>query len=231
MKERPILFSAAMVIAILDGSKTQTRRIVKPQPEFAQVYDFKGKRLYDGENRRWCWNGHVSDIWTEVTEALAPHCPYGKIGDQLWVRETFMLESSYGCELDYKPSSSIHPVQWHSEDDGDGGQVRWFEQPHYRATEPDAELTNPDTDERIKWRPSIFMPRWASRIQLEITDVRVEKLKAISEGDIIAEGCPPQFLLGQNWYRPLWESINGPGSWEANPYIWAISIKRIEVSK
>jgi len=81
---------------------------------------------------------------------------------------------------------------------------------------------------RPKWKPSIHMPRAASRITLEITGVRVERLQEISEGDIIAEGCPSEFLLGTNWYRPLWESINGPGSWDANPFVWVVEFRKLE---
>lgn len=181
MKERPILFSGDMVKALLLGWKTQTRRVIKPQPQ--------GK-----------WSGPMPcQEWP---------CPYGKPGDRLWVKETF---STFGS-------------------DGDAGRIV------YRASIPYGNF-----DCHFKpWRPSIFMPRSASRITLEITSVRVERLNDISEEDAKAEGaqiqretpggwiiCGPRIGSYREGYRWIWESINGAGSWEKNPWVWKISFRRV----
>ena len=176
MKERPILFSAPMVRAILAGTKTQTRRVVKPQPASVPGY-----REGDALN---CNGKPVM-------------CPHGHTGDRIWVREAHVIvgpgDIGYGITVD-------HPVA------------------RYRATEPDLFVVG-------GWRPSIHMPRWASRITLEITGIRVERLNDISDDDAIAEGMAND----DAWYdyMRLWEQINGPGSWEANPWVWVISFKRI----
>ena len=197
MKERPILFGAPMVRAILSGTKTQTRRAVKPQPtHFNPV----------GVPRRARPDAPSSDVI---------RCPYGQPGDRLWVRETF-------CD------------DWHM----DRGVVE------YRA---DGELDSDMFDAGCTWRPSIHMPRWASRITLEVTDVRVERLQEISEADAIAEGvhpddaclpdddtsafsrigpvCNASFPVAR--YAALWESINGIGAWEKNPLVWVIEFRRV----
>lgn len=141
-------------------------------------------------------------------------CPYGKPGQKLWVRETF---SGPHCMEATEGRAAVPPSKW------DRSSHIW-----YWAD------GNPESGDWTKPRASIFMPRWASRILLEITDVRVERLQDISEGDAIAEGWEP--LASRNpgnggpfdWYRSLWESINGAGSWDANPFVWVIIFKRIE---
>jgi hypothetical protein len=199
MKERPILFSAPMVRAILDGTKTQTRRIVADK-----------------------FLGDIA-IWSRLTPWHgSDSCPYGRAGDQLWVRETHQLDPP---------------------DDGTWGYVQWtgckestwrdipprFQHPRhvlYAATWKGSELL---------WRPSIFMPRWASRINLKITNVRAERLQEISEDDAKAEGTQEPSLvpiIGACWserdaYAKLWEHINGKGSWVSNPWVWVVSFERI----
>lgn len=199
MKERPILFSAPMVRAILAGRKTQTRRIVKPQPSVIH-------RLY-----------RDASILTNLLfrrKDQTIRSPYGTIGDRLWVRETWAIHQCADSES---------------------------ERVHYRADcATGAEPCCPYDGERIKkWRPSIFMPRWASRITLEITEVRVQRLQAISEEDAAAEGVssPMPFKWRKDeWqnetpniarFAALWESINGAASWAANPWVWAITFKMI----
>lgn len=186
MKERPILFSAPMVRALLDGRKTQTRRIVKfPHPP-------------EG------W--HVNN------------CPYGQPGDRLWVRES-------GWERPYRTTKMMRE-----------GADTW---PRF-AYAADDWSDNDRADFKafgFKPRPSIHMPRWASRILLEITGIRVERLQDISEEDARAEGCEVPAIIYPDephsaysyveQYRLLWESINGPGSWDANPWVWCISFRRI----
>jgi len=176
VKERPILFSGPMVRAILDGRKTQTRRLVKPQPPSnADLCLCKAKAC--GGNRKW----HLP-------------CPYGQPGDRLWVRET------------------IHVMQ--PRHDGDTGGVL------YRA--------DGHADWIGKWTPSILMPRWASRITLEIEEVRVERLNEISEEDAKAEGCDPDDDPNSSYYaefRDIWQSINSPGSWAENPFVWVVTFR------
>jgi hypothetical protein len=174
-KERPILFSGPMVRAILDGRKTQTRRIVKGQPAL------------------WL-NDSVMGQFISTDDHLISMCPYGKPGDRLWVRETFAV-----CA-----DSSIFYRS-------DGGPSPW---------------------DGIKWKPSIHMPRAASRITLEIVSVRAELLHEITESDAIAEGCQcdgvPASLTNRGAFGKLWLSINGPGSWDVNPWVWVVEFRRCE---
>lgn len=200
MKSRPILFSGAMVRAILDGSKTQTRRVVKLTDS--------GRVKAAGSARNW----HLDD----PNAVLA--CPYGQPGDRLWIRETWAQSS--GDNRDEKSGEGNRAV--------------------YRA-----DWIGPSLDGL--WKPSIHMPRWASRITLEIFSVRVEQLQEISDEDSVAEGIKAFHIgdqnayglnpddrdtmhaTGKDAYRALWESINGPGSWTANPSVWVVEFRRLEV--
>jgi len=180
MKERPILFSGPMVRAILDGSKTQTRRTFKGTTEHKGPYNPAYMEAHQQANG-----------WGSI-------CPHGTPGDRLWVRETWAHEKDgTGCS-------------------DDTGVL-------YRATD----LGWDDEGTGLRWRPSIFMPRAASRILLEITDVRVQRLQEISEEDARAEGCEP-FAYPRDRFQGLWDTIHGPGSWHANPWVWAITFRRLE---
>ncbi|MCA6954799.1 hypothetical protein [Pectobacterium polaris] len=211
MKERGIIFNGEMVRATLDGRKTQTRRIVKPQPD------------EDGLARL---NGGP---WMDTSERVY-RCPFGQPGDRLWIRETSGLQIRRDAL-------------------GGTGEFRV-----YRASNPDAIRYKTASGEiaPIKWVPSIHMPRHASRILLEITDVCVERLNDISEVDAIAEGIEPYpphpdfpqryheyFPLGNknglrcnmsaaSSFAGLWESIYGAESWNENPWVWTVSFQRIE---
>lgn len=189
MKERPIIFSGEMVRAILAGEKTQTRRMIKPQPD---------------------------PMWLPRT-AKPSVSPYGQRGDRLWVREAW-------AQIEDK---------------------RIFYRSDY-GNQAAATFVN---CEQVNWRPSIHMPRWASRITLEIVNVRVERLQDISARDAKAEGAggdrgmttadkqllydahvleiSPLILI----FRRVWESIHSAGSWTANPWVWVIEFKSIENSK
>lgn len=192
-KERPILFSGPMVRALLDDSKTQTRRIVNLTDS--------GRVKAAGSTRNW----HLED----PNAVLA--CPYGQPGDRLWVREAWRASSAHN----HLAPSKI-PV---------GDSVEY--------------LADPERIVTGKGRPSIVMPRWASRITLEITAVRVERLQEINSHDAIAEGIRlsrdecyygSQNFMGHQTaasaYAELWESINGPGSWDANPFVWVVEFRR-----
>jgi len=233
MKERPVLFSGAMVRALLDGSKTQTRRVVKLPVEADAA-----------------WVGGWKIVHKALTQAVETFnrllgkplgtdrvlCPYGQPGDRLWVRETWGVVSNAwdddGNLVDWvpdRPTTAIadmpfgqgyysgHAIyaadgcyEWAGDDDGGG--------------EP-----------RSAWHPSIHMPRVASRILLEITSVRVERLQDIgvedieaegvvtSDADIMQHGCRARVM---DW-QSLWDGINGAGSWDANPWVWVVEFKRV----
>jgi hypothetical protein len=209
MKERGMIFNGEMVRAILDGRKTQTRRIMNPQPEPcppprcghwwpSNVFKTMLHIEEEMQNGKGGWGGLVGDA-----------CPFGDVGDRIWVRETWAR---------YNIDQESHDIA-------------------YRATTPK------DWPEEGRWRPSIHMPRWASRTLLEITGVRVERLNKICEGDAQAEGVAQ--LLGGFWkhYQPgwtqhqlsargsfvtLWKSIYGEESWNSNPWVWVIEFKRID---
>lgn len=219
MKERPILFSAPMIRAILDGRKTITRRVVKPQPRFTDPQHQSVDPPNDGNEWTW-WAGNVTQgIYHEA------RCPYGKPGDRLWVRES-------GWERPHRTFKMLR----------DGADT--WERYYYDA---DGYKNEGDKEQFKQWgfkrRPSIHMPRWASRIDLEITGIRVERLQDISEADAAAEGVTREDSdVGRiywhdsrsDWskdprhaYEQLWQSINGPQSWEANPWVWVIEFKRL----
>ena len=190
MKERPILFSAPMVRALLDGTQTQTRRVVQLRKDWIAAGLTHASLVTNGF---WISSG---DHWQYGDESIAHH---GVPGDRLWVRENFMVQ----------PDLWLH----------DHGR-----QPvHYSATTPLEQA-----EDYIR-KPSIHMPRWASRITLELTDVRVQHVQDISEEDAHAEG-----VLGMTPildYHALWDSINGrrPGcSWDDNPWVWALTFKYVD---
>lgn len=203
MADHPILFSGPMVRALLAGTKTQTRRVVKGVgPAHAQAISFADGAWQYADNNGW-------------HDARQPRCPYGAPGDRLWVRETFGVQPD--CEVGYRKWTSLkltppqreRPVIHFAADDN---PCRWV----------------------AGWRPSIHMPRWASRITLELTGVRIERLQEISEADAKAEGCiapmyasedaDPSFAVA---YRHLWEAINGADTWDANPYVWCLDFRRV----
>lgn len=207
VREKPILFTPENVRAIIDGRKTQTRRIVKPQP-IADIDTF----LPADPSGFW---GFIGDSPTQCI-----HCPYGEVGDRLWVKEGWRPEV-------------VHSHGQNSCDCGDvevkylaDGATRFFSD---GSIPP--EWTIPKAAKR-GGVTSLFMPRWASRLTLEITGIRVERLAEISEADAIAEGCQcagvPASLANRGAYAKLWESINGPGSWAANPFVWVIEFQPTE---
>ncbi len=212
MKERPILFSGPMVRALLDGRKTQTRRVVKPQP-VSNGYEF---RAATGEILCHCdylppdclvQPPHYDHPFRDRPERM---CPYGEPGDRLWVRETWA-----GHESDDDVSPKSIPAAWSS-------PPVW-----YAATETDHRG-------RGRWRPSIHMPRWASRITLAVTSVRVKRLQDVTEDDARAEGVTPlPFGRGVQTYRDafagLWDVINGARApWASNLWVWVIGVRQFD---
>lgn len=235
MKERPILFSGAMVHAILDGRKTQTRRVVKlphnnPLGAWEPTTVGGGSVKYVGDIPA----PEMTAIWhTRTGECYV--CPHGDIGDRLWVRETHKVRR-VGTETfeGARPTRRYAGLAYQA----DGGRA-----------EVDIDLNTYqalDAKESRGWTPSIHMPRWASRITLEITGIRVERLQDISEADCIAEGIEcyrgsPRWVryldtvtgeashnTARDAYFALWERLNGRGSVDANPWLWVIEFLRVE---
>lgn len=207
--ERGMIFNAEMVRALLSGRKTQTRRIIKPQPEATLNGSLSGKWL----------SRPLNGLLLPKIEDIAFHCPFGVVGDRIWVRETFQ-----GPLFDYDLIDSYckDPTP--------------FEKPEFCVYKADGvpapEFYDADDELHCCWRPSIHMPRWASRILLEITNVRVERLKSISDGDAIREGCSTADMKSGDCvadvFARLWASIYGDESWNSNPWVWVIDFKRIE---
>jgi len=228
-RERPILFSAPMVRAILAGTKTQTRRIVKGAPDdwapigpeafSPTVMDRRGDEQ-PGPDSYGAGNDDGTD-WIR--------CIHGQPGDRLWVRETWGYRCSSGTQA---AGQYMHTIAYRADDARhtygpmpmEGvGLPKWTERKEGQSYESWDDAMNRYWRQ---WRPSIFMPRWASRITLEVTDVRVERLNDINRGDAMDEGCPfPNMAQGDDprqWYAELWDQINGPGAWAANPWVWAV---------
>lgn len=223
MKERPIIFSGPMVRAILDSRKTQTRRPIKPNRYgLVRVPATPGSiKLHD---RGLAWNpyaGSPDTPWIEGKDGVA--CPYGKVGDTLWVRETFTNRKVDGDypEVVYRADNAARPCNATGNNIASGSDV------FYLASDWEPE----------RWRPSIYMPRWASRITLEVTRVRVERVQAISCADAIAEGIRPTAnsltIDGdtpdpRHEFADLWDSINAKRgyTWSSNPWVWVVDFVR-----
>lgn len=231
MKERPILFSAPMVRAILDGRKTQTRRIMKAQPSpcdhkpWPGAYDPKWVCDEDGWHCATCGNG--VELARTKSGVTGIRCPYGDRGDRLWVRETWGINHFEYCRP--APIPKARPAD--------------VEDQHlvYFATEDDCEIRN-----EMPKCPAIHMPRWASRITLEVTEVRIERLNDISADDAEAEGLwrgrARRHLFWQNVsecrlfegrshkraFAELWDSVNGEGAWAADPWVWVVSFRHVD---
>jgi hypothetical protein len=214
-REKPILFSAPMVRAILAGAKTQTRRVVKPQPPTVESVLAKSGSTYSIFRGEHSEHFHVAGPVWAVREAMGREpvfrSPYGYAGERLWVRETFTHIRGNGIRTWYRADGEPRDSK------GEilatrAGEARWF--------------------------PSIYMPRHESRITLEVTGVRVERLQSVTEDDAKAEGVPP--MLGapepvdpqyRDGFRQLWDGINGtrPGcAWADNPFVWVVSFKRVK---
>ena len=207
MTTRPILMCGESVAGILAGRKTQTRRIVKPDKSWVKFYDGDKAAAFEAFHRDSGKPWNCGGInWQSENELLSPNY---QVGQMLWVKETFK---------DFP--------------DGDVFYAESFMLPDGKIAVP---VHADDNYDDWRWKPSIFMPRAASRLTLELTDVRVEKLQAITEADAIAEGMNPirakmagsAITVGPiDDYRELWEKINGKGSWAKNPWVWKLTFKR-----
>jgi hypothetical protein len=227
MTERAILFNGAMVRAILSGSKTQTRRAIKlPHHNPLGQWEACTSGGHGARDRKGNLVPEEVCIWhTRTGDTLV--CPLGQPGDRLWVRESFTDLRGTGIEHRPDPSGPLQRYAYSAD------------------TIPGSAGDDARKDFGIKWRPSIHMPREACRLVLEITDVRVERLQAISEADVKAEGIKPDQVRMINLFgctgdersdayrraairpfRELWNSTGG--DWDSNPWVWAISFRRIE---
>lgn len=233
MNAKPIIFNGPMIRAILDGRKTQTRRIAK--------------LTHGGHVKE--PNGHRR--WHPQHEHAVKACPYGHPAELLWVRENFAIECNQHYQDVYtQPKTPLGPIRWHS---NSCDETQWFECPRYQASEPETILVTPDDEssDAMRWRPSIHIPRWASRLTLRITDVRVQRVQEISEEDARAEGVEPEPIPAHDpscmgdcrwcpvpepsWgegFRLLWDSINAKRGygWDANPWVWALSFDVIHAN-
>ena len=250
-KERGMLFSAPMVRAILEGRKTQTRRLLKPQPILSERNPPKFKDAKPGDlfiapdvfpSTGASTAGGRSDTWVfALCESIGTYrclgkknlcdefCPHGQVSDRLWVRETYYQRGYWQATPGLKTKA---------------GRQKWA----FRAASSKILFDPPSAfrkgrhhkdPETVAWHKRLgrFMPRQLSRITLEITEVRVERLRDISGPDAMAEGWPRYEELYPNvdadskargWYMRLWESINGRGSWDENPWVWKIEFRRIK---
>lgn len=232
-KERPILFSGPMVRAILEGRKTQTRRVVNPQPEM----EMDGEICNDGSGG-YDW----APVWPEGHKKAGKFmgwsdCPYGKPGDMFYVKEKhkyYDWTEDGEPFIQYAADGEVRLCRVDSEEWGEKIVEVWAK----LSAIKNYLIQNRACDQ--KWRPSIHMPRWASRITLEIVAVRFERLQDISEDDAIAEGIHVdvnghaftsdddiRWLGPRTAFCDLWQSAYGPGSWEKNPFVWVIEFKRI----
>lgn len=226
MRERPLLFSDPMVRALLSGQKTQTRRVVKPQPDGIHA----GIPFINGHGQ-----GGTG------TRDRFIRCPYGQPGDRLWVREAWGYRGSaistawpgiQKLTIEYRADNQRAEYERPSNDDSG--------LPKQRPCRPDEDYIEDYYNGYLtrywkQWRPSIHMPRWACRLVLEIVSVRVERLQDITEGDAMAEGINwrdvPDSHIGtvrRQHFIELWESINGAESWAANPWCWVIEFRRVQ---
>lgn len=235
MRERGMIFNDEMVRAVLEGRKTQTRRIIQE------------RHLYGGGREPGNWPVHMPEGEEGEKARLwaANNSPFGTVGDRLWVRETWSDVNLEGAPaVAYRADGGVRPI---AEDDGDEADPK-LEKYWFANWYPDL-----ISGTEGRWRPSIHMPRWASRITLEITGVRVERLNSINYRDAVREGLVQEeynwhsseyplddiafrasseskrrYSSPQECFKDLWQSIYGEESWQANPWVWVIEFKRVE---
>jgi hypothetical protein len=240
MKEHPIIFSGPMVQAILDGRKSVTRRVIKPQPPSWITH---GRYRCFGATDDLPWE-LCSD---EGASAGFVRCPYGKPGDRLWVRETWAIAYWEGAEYQVDYGTGIEHDAWPVSYDGSLAELAQNPPPDWHIVYR-AECATSAEIETFKWRPSIHMPRWASRITLEVIGIRVERVQDITEPDAIAEGVGYGYQMNAGWpdyghiedgictltqdtavmsFATLWDSINAKRgySWDSDPWVWVVEFE------
>lgn len=231
VKDTGMIFQPESVRAIIEGNKTQTRRVIKPQPHknvarFVRSLARAGwLEEYDNGDPLGIFTGGKPVTWTQTGKPY--RCPYGDAGDHVWVREAWMPKN-WDSDKEYMlagcPDAATHPSETYL-----GSPTRAI----YKASYNDA-IGDPG-----KWRNSMYMPRWASRITLEITNVRVERLQEISGRDVLAEGIDngsSNPAMGVRWenmqrmaFEEQWNNLNAKRgySWESNPWCWCISFRKL----
>lgn len=240
MIERPIIMSGFSPVTIAAGTKTQTRRIMKPQP--TRVARHIDRSLINPETGKvlpvtipdgWEWKQlFAADDGGHFAQALANHCPYGAPGDRLWVKETHAVEL-----MPHWPAGRQLLVVFRSSCEEDGS---------FDLVETDGLVHRAKV---VRWRPSIYMRREWARIVLEIVDIRAERLQDITEEDSRAEGVDPMFVIDaasfingklidfakisthRHGFSYRWRELHGEDSWKANPWVWAITFKRVEKTR
>jgi hypothetical protein len=234
-RERPILFRTELVKKILSGAKTQTRRPVKPQPDWFES-DIEGGIEFN----------HPVTSGTYSKKSFArERCPFGQVGDVLWVRERWAIwNDSKDPSHEIVLFASDESAWWNPKD-----FAEYFSQPFSAGRWMEAEFNPLEHGLPVKWKPSIHMPRWACRLRLEITDVRVERVQDISEADAVAEGMEPwvecwaphplkpqskpRFMGARREatcreaFEQAWNAAY-PGSWDRSDWVWAITFKKLE---
>ena len=225
MTERPILMSGAMVRAILAGQKTQTRRVLRGQEPIDLGASMHGGHL----SRR-----PVHDHGKLVGHRMAPvHCPYGEPGDRLWVRETYAIVGVSSYKVSVARAERMPPGKTLADTDGGLELIE--------VDQPTAAWAYQRVDQE-RWKPAIFMPRWACRLELDVTGVRVERLQDITWQDTFAEGFEPRPVsvdphvhrdAARDWYMDLWDSLNAKRGygWAVNPWVWVVSFRRAAALK
>ena len=220
MTEHPIIFTGPMVRAILDGSKTQTRRVIKPQPACGLAGAYFDK--YD-DGPQWNWWTLDSRV---VNSAHIHRCPYGKPGDTVWVKETWQVYgySTWTCRLE--------PFVGYKADDSTRNRVCFQKGPTVPGNE-DLPIVERFPAVTHKWRSSRYMPRWVCRLLLRVKSVRVERVQDIGNVDALREGCnidwrpAPHDPISQ--FAALWNTINAKRGygWDKNPHVWVVEFERI----
>ena len=245
MNEKPILFSTEMVKAILDGRKTQTRRVIPRAGGDCLGYITDRDAYWFELDLRTAANGPETSIEAK--------CPYGRPGDLLWVRETWKpgaWRDDGRIAIDYKASPELTKTPWLTiPEEYPGKQFdelweQWTNELRDMGWFPDKNGVYQweSGQSPLKWRPSIFMPRWASRITLRMTDVWVERVQEISEADVQREGWffqnhdlskrydPVTMDTARQWFAELWDSVNAKRgfSWDSNPWVWVVEFEEVK---
>lgn len=234
MRELPLLMNGAMVRAVLEGRKTVTRRVVKPQPRAGTTHYAPNwrKNFIDGHFMpmagAYVNGGGSGEAWSDA----AIRCPYGEVGDRLWVKEAWRVPASLdvfsGSDIAEKCMAAGYRSPW--------APIRFEADGALNSAKDWREFgSTPGEATPGRYRNARFMPRWASRITLEVAAVRVERLQNVDQQQAMAEGIDGEALFRAQGYAPLaferlWESINGAGSWATNPWVWVVEFRRVEVT-